>query len=233
MPLLETFQTESDFNTVHAAPSVLELRNSRLDSSTTVGRLSVPAILNISHCASLLVFLVESTNFMRSLKISVSQYMLSSIWNYVNCFVLLLIRLTAARSSASLFRTLKYLMPWNVHCKNQLGKISAQVIAMLFASPAYGLFTCVKTVLQFPRVEIEVSAGRHPTLGLAVILLTAITDSTAIPFALSYVVVKSGEVIFYILLAVAKNFVQHLFLDGWRSSDVGYIIRKPTLCARP
>ena len=164
-----------------------------ITSHSTPRQLSVPGILNILHCASVLVFLVDSTNYMGSMRVSVSQHMLFSIGNYVNILVLLIVRLTAARSSAALFHTLKYLQAWDSHCKKKLTKVSILVIAMLFGSTAYGVCQYVNLAMDSRSMEMGGYVERYPVLGLAVMLSMALTDYTAVLFALSYVVVIGQE----------------------------------------
>ena len=193
--------------------SYFSVTNPFAASGSTVGQLSVPGILNILYCASLLLFGVESTNYLGSLKILVSQYMLFSVGNYVNSLVLLSTRLVAARSSATLFHTLTHLQTSVPPCKKELGKVSVLVIAILFGSTAYAVYACVKLVLQFQPMEIGGLVGRYLMLGVVVIIFTSLTDYTAVPFAVSYMVVI-GQGLIQSYVRLCKSFRDSTLIHG-------------------
>ena len=193
---LHTFENELYFKTVRAAALVLEL-NPFLASQTTVGYLSLPGILSSMYCVALMVYFVLSGRYMSYLEVSMSQYMLSSIGNYVSILGLIITRLTAGRSSVSLYRTLKFLQTWDsvntINGTKKFSKVSVLVIAMLFGSAVYALWACVKNVLGSSSVKIRGFVGDYPLLGLVVMLCTVLTNCTAVTFALTYVVVIGEE----------------------------------------
>ena len=139
--------------------------------------------------------------------------MLFSIGNYANSLVLLSTRLVAARSSAILIHTLTYLQTCDPPSKKGLGKVSVLVIAILFGSTAYALYACVKLVLEFQPMEIGGFLGRYPMLGLVVILFTSLTDYTAVPFALTYMVVI-GQVLIQSYVHLCMSFMESTLIHG-------------------
>ena len=121
--------------------------------------------------------------------------MLFSVGNYVNCLGMLFVRLSAARSWGSLFHTLQYLRTWDARRKQKARTTSVLVIAMLFVSTLYALCISLKMCLENEPRNIGGFTRQYPMLSLAVMLLTRLTDITAVPFALSYVVVVGQELI--------------------------------------
>ena len=199
------------------------MRNPRVTSHTNaVSHLSIPGILNIWHCASFLLFLIEARNSVGFMGLSTSQYMLLSIGNYVTVLVFTIIRITAARSSASLLNTLKYLQSWDSDRKKKPRKASILVVAMLFLCTAYAVYACVELVQQFEPGETRGLLGHYPILRLAVSLSKTLTVKTGIPFALSYVVVIGRELVhvYQCLCVSSKN------LASWQDQET----RKRKLC---
>ena len=153
--------------------------------------LYVPGILNIVQCVFILLYLEVREHVLASRDYSLTYHLLYSIADYVTYITLVLIRLTAARSSVHLSHTIRYLQSWRTdHGYGwRLSKASVLAVAYLLGSTAYTLFECVER-LQFAATR---TAGfirkRYPMLSAAILVSTIATDNTAILFALSYVVV--------------------------------------------
>ena len=153
--------------------------------------LSLLGILNIVHCIFILLYLVDLELALVSQDYSLSYNLLYSIEDYVTYLALVLIRLTAVRSSASLSHTIRYLESRRTGRRCGHSKTSVLALAMLLGSTGYAMFLCAE-MLQ----PTDVSIKRHyPALGPAIWVSTMLTDSTAIWFALSYVVVMSQELV--------------------------------------
>ena len=65
--------------------------------------------------------------------------------------------------------------------------------ATVFGSTVYAIGSCVRICLEFEPTQITGFMRHFPLLGLAVMLFTALTDSTAVSSALSYIVVVGQE----------------------------------------
>ena len=135
-----------------------------------VRQLSAPGIFNILHCACSLLFLFETVNVVTSrTKILMSEYMLLMAEMFIDGFATILIRITAPRFSACLMQIMTFSNFWGKGWKNNDGKMSYVVLAMLLVSVLRTISAYMTVMEQFQAMQSPWILGENPGLALFVI----------------------------------------------------------------
>ena len=174
--------------------SYVHVKNPFARSRVKVQFLSVSGVLNIVHCACVLSFAVEGIVARRTTA-SMSEYMLFTVEAYIDGAAAVIIRVTAASSSACFVHIMRYLRIWGGTSSRKVGKTCYVVVGMVLGSALHSMCTFITVTQRAQTIRASGFLGQNPWLARAAFFSLMLTYHTVVPFALSYVVIVSSELV--------------------------------------
>ena len=180
--------------------------------------LSLPGILNILHCLCTLITLVETWNTLQAVKIPLSNHMLVMVTIFVNMGAVNLVRIISAKTSVDFLRNLIQLEEWGSSEQGwpQRGrKIVWVAVALVSGSTLCALHMTV-TILVSGIAGLGATGAVLESWPIAYMVsywFAAFSDFTAIPFALSYVVILGSKIV-DMYKHLASSFTRNLQNQG-------------------
>ena len=161
---------------------------------------SFPGILNIFPCISTCISFIVLWNTFQALKFPSSNYMLLMMALVVNVASVILVRLISAKTSGDFLQTFARLQHWapEYGWTRRGRKIIWLMVALITGSILCALYMSI--VILFTAIHEYPATGAAlleawTVLYWAAYLSAVFTDITAIPFAVSYVVILGSHIV--------------------------------------
>ena len=168
-------------------------------SSLKTRLISLPGILNVFHCISTLTTFVVLRNTFQATEMPASNYMLLMMGLGVNAVAVILVRVISAKTSRDFLQTFVHLQHWAAERgrARKVRKIIWVMVALVANSTLCAMYMSV--MILWTGIHAFRATGAaleaRTVLYLAAYTSTVFTDVTAIPFAVSYVVILGSHIV--------------------------------------
>ena len=159
---------------------------------------TLPMIFNIFHSLSMLVTVIDNVLAIHSTKYLPSAYMLVMVTGGVDMVTTTLVRLLFARFSSDFLHTWRQFERFSSaeQSKRRVKKTVGVAMALAFGSSLLSLYAfSFLTVERLLTGQFVGLLKNQPALAIAQSFFSLVTQVTAIPFALSFVVIISAEIV--------------------------------------